>query len=322
MAEDMMATVRVLELMTRTGVEVIKLGSHCSVAAYLKIRDIYHAHVLDKAGEMTYKKLLKHVGSDIQILNFETEDPAEIDKIKETMTDYKISFTCLPDMSIGDGQSQFMIDASDASKAKAFLQNYTRISHRQMTADEYAATGSEEQWEELHQKAMEEKQKDLQNQMKDKSDQQAMEQSRTPAERAARSEKLIYIRRDDTFRQALQQPGSFQLSLNLTDMLAETSNTMVFRIGEDSKVFVIPKDYVRKESGRYHAVLLPERDYVTFGIDRNGLKADGRRPHERLNGDQIIDLFEQAKMQRAEKAADSIVKEISKEVVKEKVLQR
>lgn len=322
MAEDIMATVRILELVTRSGVEVIKLGSHCSLAAYRKLRDIHHAHVLDKAGEMTYKKLLKHVGSDTQILSFETEDPAEIAKIKEVMTDYKISFTCLPDMSFGDGQTQFMIDASDASKAKAFLQNYTRISHHQMTADEYAATGSEEQWEELHQKAMVEKQKDMQNQMKEKPGQPAMEQSRTPVERAVRSEKLIYIRRDDTFRQALQQPGSFQLSLNYADMLAETSNTMVFRIGEDSEVFVIPKAYVRKESGRYHAVLLPEREYVTFGIDQNGLKSDGRRPHERLNGDQLLDLIEQARIQKAEKAADNIVKEISKEVVKEKVLQR
>ena len=191
------------------------------------------------------------------------------------MTEYKISFVSMPDLKLGDGHTQFMIDASDASKVNAFLKSVTKIIHDYMTANDYTATGTKEQWEEIHKKAVAEKEKDR-------------EMTHSAKDPPALSDESKQFRQDEIFREALQKEGAAKIIFRPQEVAAETEHAISFRL-RDGTSLSIPKDHIRMEKKRYAAVLLPGRDYAVF---RDGvLQGKGRAPEIASTQVKGIDLI-------------------------------
>lgn len=153
MSDELDTTIRIIELVTQTGIYAIRLSKDCSLKVFEKLQDIYHAGVLSKAGKMNYEKLIKHVGRDTVILDFHIEDNDALEKLKQGLTEYKVSFVQLPDMEVGDGRTQFMIDASDAAKVNGYLKAHMDVKVEPITANDYTNMGSKERWDEIHEKA-------------------------------------------------------------------------------------------------------------------------------------------------------------------------
>lgn len=256
----------------RLGLEAVKLGAGFSRAAWQKLLAIRHARILSKSGQVSYETLIRHMGPETQILNIATENRQDLIQIEKVMTDAKVMFCRLPDLKVGDGYTQFMIHASDAQKMSVIMKALNgKFETAEMTADEYTATGTKEQWDEIRQKA-------VKNILEDSPGKAHEEQK---AETTNAYSKINSLRNDQNYielsidKETLVDRSADQIRiLNLSDdqfacrIPGTYGNTERFLILPDTHVFAISGE----EKERFAAFLSKDEQPVIMALDQENGK--------------------------------------------------
>ncbi|MGF6990443.1 hypothetical protein M2150_001704 [Lachnospiraceae bacterium PM6-15] len=244
-----------LQLLRMTGQGTVLLGK-MTMATYQKLMALRHSGILNKAGEISFDKLMKHKGEDVAVIDIRTEDPAELAKIREDFQKRKILFHELHDMNVTDGRTQFMIHVSDSDKVNAFYRAYPGFEgEKDMSWEKYIDTGDKDQWKEIQARAVENLEKA----------QKGKEVLDTP-EVGKKKELAENLVKENAFKEAQLKKNVENITLNKSLLLKETKNTMIFRMPKTKDYITIPKKDLRLIDGgkTYHAVLDKDKDYKTL----------------------------------------------------------
>ena len=304
MSEEIQATVRILELTARGIHESIRIGAGISKRAVQLFQAIHHAHIIEKGGELTYRQLLRHVGGDTRIINFATENKEDLQHFKKELADYHVRFCMLPDLSPGDGYTQFMIDVSDTSKVNGFLESHQqRFFSGFMSPDEYDASADPKVREEIVEKAV-----------------KNIKKENTPsADNPVPKKTLEEMRRKDVFFRASSAGMAELVNLNKEDIVFRGEHSIGFFIGEKTAV-MIPKDYLKDRGKTFLAAIPDDKDFRVIdlaekktwetisGADRISLSTLDRMVHQELmKGSRLKHSILKRGQMMAEKSPEAVV---------------
>lgn len=71
-----------------------------------------------------FEKFIQATDGKYQILNIPTENQKELLKMKEDLNKLKVGYTVLPDLNVGDGQTQIAYAVKDAAKVENWYRSY------------------------------------------------------------------------------------------------------------------------------------------------------------------------------------------------------
>ena len=152
MSEEMQAVTKILEV----GTQWIRMGGGASMKFIQFLMAQQHAHIVTAAGPVSYETLMKHGSGETVLVNIHTENQETLKSLGKSMSEAKILYTPLQDLNIGDGNTQFLIDAKDVQKFNVLMKGKTDIGRdSDMSMDDYVNTGDPEKIQETMEKAKE-----------------------------------------------------------------------------------------------------------------------------------------------------------------------
>lgn len=91
---------------------------------YQTIKKLQAANVLGKGEVEEFEKFLKATEGKYRILNIPTEKAEELNQMREDLNQMHISYTILPDLNVGDGQTQIAYAIADTEKVEAWYRSF------------------------------------------------------------------------------------------------------------------------------------------------------------------------------------------------------
>lgn len=91
---------------------------------YQTIKKLQAANVLGKGEVEEFEKFLKATEGKYRILNIPTEKAEELNQMREDLNQMHISYTVLPDLNVGDGQTQIAYAIADTEKVEAWYRSF------------------------------------------------------------------------------------------------------------------------------------------------------------------------------------------------------
>ena len=91
---------------------------------YQTIKKLQAANVLGKGEVEEFEKFLKATEGKYRIINIPTEKTEELNQMREDLNQMHISYTVLPDLNVGDGQTQIAYAIADTEKVEAWYRSF------------------------------------------------------------------------------------------------------------------------------------------------------------------------------------------------------
>lgn len=115
-------------------------------AAILTAKTLDTIYLAKWKGSVSYARLRKIKGDEVQFLNVSTEEKKILHAIEKEMKQHGILYARLPDLCGGDNRTQYVISPSDMVKCRAFLLDhfsgkYGKIKAGSIRPADYIQTG-------------------------------------------------------------------------------------------------------------------------------------------------------------------------------------
>lgn len=138
-----------IQLIVISGKVMFLAGNLSLKAAILTAKTLDTIYLAKWKGSVSYARLRKIKGDEVQFLNVSTEEKKILHAIEKEMKQHGILYARLPDLCGGDNRTQYVISPSDMVKCRAFLLDhfsgkYGKIKAGPIRPADYIQTGSGE----------------------------------------------------------------------------------------------------------------------------------------------------------------------------------
>ena len=115
-----------IQLIVISGKVMFLAGNLSLKAAILTAKTLDTIYLAKWKGSVSYARLRKIKGDEVQFLNVSTEEKKILHAIEKEMKQHGILYARLPDLCGGDNRTQYVISPSDMVKCRAFLLDHFR----------------------------------------------------------------------------------------------------------------------------------------------------------------------------------------------------
>lgn len=138
-----------IQLIVISGKVMFLAGNLSLKAAILTAKTLDTIYLAKWKGSVSYARLRKIKGDEVQFLNVSTEEKKILHAIEKEMKQHGILYARLPELCGGDNRTQYVISPSDMVKCRAFLLDhfsgkYGKIKAGPIRPADYIQTGSGE----------------------------------------------------------------------------------------------------------------------------------------------------------------------------------
>ena len=134
-----------IQLIVISGKVMFLAGNLSLKAAILTAKTLDTIYLAKWKGSVSYARLRKIKGDEVQFLNVSTEEKKILHAIEKEMKQHGILYARLPDLCGGDNRTQYVISPSDMVKClDHFSGKYGKIKAGPIRPADYIQTGSGE----------------------------------------------------------------------------------------------------------------------------------------------------------------------------------